>query len=161
MLATGMNPALQLGKCPDHPPPVPLYGDKWVRRTYSSGVKTSTAGSAGVDFLPNAFGVPGDRYYVDKLQVWRLDLPTGTSEPGLLATFHQGVFTDLGAVEVSGSDFGTATSLPGVTCKVPLGHATGVSTSGTSSLVSCNSASAATGVGVENYVAHLTAWVSI
>lgn len=160
MVATGTNPALQLGRGPDHPPAVPVYSDKWVRRTYSS-VKSTTAGQTGVDFLQSSFSVPGTKYFVDKLQVWRLGISTNSSEAGLLATFKQGNFTDLGADDVSSTDFGTGTSLAAVTCKVPLGHATGVSTTGTSVLVSCNSATSATGTGTENYVCHLTAWVSL
>lgn len=159
MLATGSNPSLQLGKAPDHPPPVPVYGDKWVLRTYDT-VKTATTTGAGVQFLNSSFGVLGSRYFVDKIQVWKLGLSSAPNgDQGLLATFKQGLFTDLGDDDVQARDYGTGTSLAGVTCKVPLGHAKGVATSGTSVLVEC---SAAVGnASTESFVCHLTAWVPV
>lgn len=160
MLATGTNPSLTLGKAPSNPPPVPSYKDKWVKRTYQS-FKSAANATGTASFLNSSFGVPGDKYFVDKIQVWRLGFDN-VAEPGLVATFNQGFFTDLGVDAVTAMDFGTGSALPGVTCKVPLGHAVGVSTAGTNSILDVTPAVASgTQSATANYVAHLTCWVSI
>jgi hypothetical protein len=159
MIATGSNPSLTLGKAPSNPPPIANYSDKWVKRTYSA-FKNAGSAIGEASFLANGFNVPGGKYYVDKIQVWRLGFDT-SAEPGIQATFKQGNFTDLGVDDVVGTDYGSGVSLPGVTCKVPLGHATGVSTTSTSPLVESRPVVTATTSQNASYVCHLTCWVSI
>lgn len=158
MMATGTNPSLSLGKAPSNPPPVPTYGDKWVKRVYSC-FKNATTSTGTAVFTQADFGAPG-RFFVDKFQVWRLGFDT-TAEPGLRARFKQGAFTDLGADDVVSDDYGSGTSLPGVTCKVPLGHAVGVANTGTTSLVEVAPVVSATTSANACYVVHMTCWVSV
>lgn len=157
-MAVGTNPSLQLGRAPPHPVPVPVYSDKWVRRTYSASL-TSAAPAQQVDFAASSFNVPGSKFFVDKIQVWKVDPPAGAAV-GIRATFKQGLFTDLGADDVAATDYGTASSLPGVTCKVPVGHAIGVATDG-GALVTCVPVVLAPTNATVAFVCHLTCFVSI
>lgn len=157
-MAVGTNPSLQLGRAPAHPAPVPVYSDKWVKRTYSASL-TTAAPAQSVDFLASSFSVPGTKFFVDKMQVWKVDPPAGAAV-GLKATFKQGLFTDLGADDVAATDYGTASSLPGVTMKVPVGHAIGVATDG-GNLVTCVPVVPAASGATVAFVAHLTCFVSI
>jgi hypothetical protein len=154
MMATGSNPSVSVGRAPNHPPPVPTYGNKWVKRTYSS-VKTNGAAAADLSFSGGEFGIPGTgSFYVDKLQVWN----TSTVDGSINVSFLQGLSTDLGDDPVNVTEYGNAFSMAGVTFKVPLGHAKRVDGSSGSSnnLVTVFSAKAST-----TYVVHLHCWVSI
>lgn len=158
MLAIGANPSLQLGRAPAHPAPVPVYSDKWVRRTYSASLSTA-APAQSVDFTAQLFGVPGAKFFVDKIQVWKVD-PPGSAAVGIRATFKQGLFTDLGADDVAATDYGTASSLPGVTMKVPIGHAIGVAVDA-GNMVTCVPITLAASGATVTYACHLTCFVSI
>lgn len=154
-MATGMNPSVEVGAAPDHPPPVTNYGEKWVLRTYQAQ-KTSSSATGGVTFSANDFGLSANNtFYVDKVQVWRLTNTADSS--GLFASFYQQNLTDLGGDALVARDYGTATSLAGMTFKVPLGHAKDVSV-GSTSLVDCNPAYG-TAQG-QTFCAHLHCWVS-
>lgn len=155
--SAAVNPSLMIGIAPPNPTPVPIYTDKWVRRVYGAAISTQTAVKE-VSFPPSAFNVPG-KLFVDKLQVWKIGDKDNST--GIKATFKQGVFTDLGADDVTATDFGTANSLPGVSCKVPMGHAISVD-AGANPLVVCapvfpdpSTTTSAT------FVCHLTCWVAI
>jgi len=156
-IATGQNPSVSVSRGPANPPPVPAYGDKWVKRTYSA-VKIATAGSP-VDFLQSSFGVPGT-FYVDKVQAWNLSSSGVSQITGLGATLKQGLITDLGSDDIVGNDFGTANALASVTFKVPLGHAKAVANTGTGVIVSCDAVSPLANTG-GNYLVHLHVWTSI
>lgn len=152
-----MNPSLMLGTAPPNPTPVPAYTDKWVRRIYSAALTTQTAVKE-VSFPPSAFNVPG-RLFVDKLQVWKVS-DKGTSV-GIKATFKQGVFTDLGADDVIASDYGSASSLPGVTCKVPMGHAISVDASANPLVVCAPVFPDALTTTSATFVCHLHCWIAV
>jgi len=156
-MAVGQNPSVSISRGPANPPPVPAYGDKWVRRTYSA-VKTAVAGSP-VDFLQSSFGVPGV-YYIDKVQAWNLSSTGVNQVTGLGATLKQGLITDLGTDDIVGNDFGSANSLASVTFKVPLGHAKAVANTGTGVIVSCDAVSPLANAG-GNYCVHIHVWVSL
>jgi hypothetical protein len=156
-LAVGQNPSVSVGEAPPHPPPIPSYGDKWVRRVYSAVKVAATSGTT--DFLQSSFGIPGP-YFVDKVHVWSLFSTGNTSVNCLQASFVQGTSTDLGADDVTADDYGTSASLAGVTFKVPLGHAKEVANTGTAVIVKCG---APTGISVPSsaFVVHLAVWVAI
>lgn len=124
MVAVGQNPSVSVSKAPVEPPPVPSYKDKWVKRVYRS-VKTSTSSST-VSFSVSDFGLPTDTVvYVDKVQLWNLT----ANARGMNGTFHLNTTTDLGNDDVVASDFSSLGQCPGMTFKVPTGHAKGVSNS--------------------------------
>lgn len=151
MVATGSNPSISVGKAPNHPPPVPVYGDKWVRRIYSTR-KVPQTGENEVAFTGGDFSIPGN-FYVDKLQIWNASTVDGI----LNAKFIQVTTTDLGDDDVAAVDYGTASSMAGITFKVPLGHAKRVTNSTSqNTLVTVTSAKAGA-----TYVVHLHCWVSI
>jgi len=160
-MATGQNPSIAVGKSPANPPPLPAVADKWVKRTYSA-VKLGPAGTTGtpsppVEFLNSSFGIPGP-YYIDKIQVWKL----GTNDLlGLGASVPQGNISDLGTDTVVGNDFGSATALPGVTFKVPLGHAKEIPTTGTTTIVSCGPVAPLETSAAQTFVCHMSVWVGI
>jgi hypothetical protein len=153
MVATGTNPSITVGKAPNHPPPVPTYGDKWVKRVYSA-VKANGSTIADVVFNGADFAIPGTgSFYVDKLQVWN----ASTVDGNITANFSQGTVTDLGDDDVQARDYGNASSMAGVTFKVPLGHAKRVTNSATgSTLVTIKDGGVS-----RTYVVHLHCWVSI
>jgi hypothetical protein len=153
--ATGSSPAISAGPAPDHPPPVPVYGDKWEYRTYSAAF-TEAQPNEGVQFRANGFNTPG-AFFVDKIQVWRLFSTEGT---GINTGFYQINSTDLGNNQVVNvEDYGTATSLPGVTFKVPLGHAREVNDTLQDILVDAKPA--IQGSQKASFVAHLHCWVQV
>jgi len=160
-IATGQNPSIAIGKAPANPTPIPAIADKWVQRTYSC-VKLGTATTSPtpappVEFLNSSFGCPGP-YYIDKIQVWKL----GTNDQlGLSASVAQGNITDLGADSVVGNDFGSAMAIPGVTFKIPLGHAKQIPNTGTTTLVSCTPVAPLETSSAQTYVCHMTVWVAI
>lgn len=148
-----MNPSVSVGKAPTQPPPVPEYKDKWVKRVYQA-LKNAATPSGSVDFGVTNFGLPSDAVvFVDKVQVWNLT----PAAKGLEATFPQGNSTDLGTDNVVAQDFSSLGQCPGVTFKVPLGHAKGVS--GTTVVVSAKNAFTSTDN--PQMVAHLTCWVAV
>lgn len=152
MVAVGQNPSTSVSRAPNQPPPVPLYKDKWVKRTYTA-TKVATAAGA-TNFVVNDFGLPADTVvYVDKMQFWNLS----ASAKGLKATFFNSNATDLGNDSVVAEDWSSLGQCPGVTFKVPLGHAVGVS-NGTA-LGSAESLPS--GTGTFTYVSHLHCWVAV
>lgn len=152
-MVTGQNPSVSGTRAPPEPTPVPSYGNKWVKRTYQS-TKTETATNGGVSFLNSSFDVPGP-YFVDKVTVWKV----GFNGLGLLARAQPQNYTDLGGSQVGATDYGTGMTLPGVTFKTPVGHAKQMSNSGTTSLVTANTAASSTTL--ETFVCNLTCWVSL
>jgi len=159
MEATGSNPSITSGPAPDHPPPIPTYGNKWVQRVYAA-VFTENLPGEGVQFRANGFNTPGV-YFVDKVQVWKLPSPTG-GNVGLDSGFYQGNSTDLGVDTVNVQDFGTATSLPGVTFKVPIGHAKEVNNTVTDILFDAKDIAITNGSTFKSsFVGHLHCWVKI
>jgi len=160
MAATGMNPSISIGVAPDHPPTIPTYGDKFEYRTYGAIFTEAVAGE-GVQFRANGFTAPGS-FYVDKIQVWKASTGGGL---GLNAGFYQQNSTDLGLDTVNGVDLGTATSLPGVTFKVPEGHAVRVSNATTSILADAKCVTEGPNVGTSakpnTFAAHLHCWVQL
>lgn len=157
-MATGQNPSISVGSAPDHPPPVTIYGERWVQRTYQATQTATLTATGGVAFNSNMFGIPGN-FYVDKVQIWKL---TQNSGPGIMGFFYQNTTTDLGGDTVVSTDYGTATSLAGMTFKVPLGHAKLVTASSSTALVDCNPAIIKPApYGLDSYVCHLHCWVSI
>jgi len=158
MSSTGGNPSIEVGPAPDHPGPVPVYGDKFEYRTYSSPVFTESAAGEGVQFRANGFSAPGD-FFVDKIQVWKVSTGGGL---GLNSGFYCANTTDLSATEViNGTDLGTANSLPGMTFKVPLGHAKEVSASTTSILCDAKCVTEAGSTVKNSFVAYLHCWVRV
>jgi hypothetical protein len=155
--AAVQNPSLTLGIAPPHPTPVPVYSDKWVKRIYSAALTVTTA-IKEASFPASAFNVPGP-FFVDKLQAWKVG--NINTNIGLKATFKQGVFTDLGADDVIATDFGTADSLAGISCKVPVGHAISVAT-GANPLVVCAPVvpDPATTTSA-TFVVHLHCWIAV
>jgi len=152
-VATGQNPSVTVGKAGPNPNPVPTYGNKWVHRTYQKVISETAAGS-GVLFKSDSFGVTGS-FFVDKMSVWKL----GLNGVGLRANFRQGTSTDLGTDDVTAEDFGSGSSLPGVTFKVPLGHAKEVTSTTVVELLQADTPN--TSSTVEAYVCQLTCWVQI
>ena len=151
------NPSLQLGNAPPQPTPVPVYTDKFVKRVYRAVLTTQTA-TKEVSFPPSAFNVPG-KFFVEKLQVWKVG--GDAKSVGIKATFKQGNFTDLGADDITATDYGSANSLPGVSCRVPMGHAVSVDPSA-NNLVVCAPVvpdpSTSTSV---TFVCNLRCWVAV
>ena len=152
------NPSLMLGIAPPNPAPVPVYADKWVRRVYGAAISTQSAVKE-VTFAPSAFNVPG-KLFVDKLQVWNLG-DNKDNSTGINATFKQGVFTDLGNDDVTAHDFGSANSLPGVSCKVPTGHAIAVDAGANPLVVVAPVFPDASTATKATFVCHLTCWIAV
>jgi len=152
-MAVGQNPSITVGPAAPQPAPVPKYGDKFVLRTYQAFKTESTAGT-GVNFLQSSFSAPGP-YYVDKISIWKV----GVNGTGIRATFSQGISTDLGTDDIEATDFGSADSLPGVTFKVPLGHAKQVANVGSNTLISA--APNVTDAALQTFVCNLSCWVQI
>jgi len=117
MVAVGQNPSIQVSKAPIEPPPIPSTGDKWVKRVYPQLFSIS-AGSSVVDVTVPSTVVGG---FLDKVQVWGLD------NTRMSVNFKTGNCTDLGTDDVSASDYSSQAQLPGITFKVPLGHAKAIS----------------------------------
>lgn len=154
-MATGSDPTVHVGPAPDHPEPCPLYGEKWVHRRYQAVLTASSSSvTGGVTFKGADFSLPGS-FFVDKVQVWKLTQVSG--KPGLFAFFYTVKNTDLGGNAVTATDYGTATSLAGMTFKVPDGHAVEVDDLN-QSLVDCNPA---VGTDKETYCCNLHCWVRI
>lgn len=157
-MATGGNPSIEVGVAPDHPPPVTTYGEKWVQRTYQATQTATSTATGGVAFNANMFAIPGT-FFIDKVQVWKL---TQNSGPGITGFFYQNIATDLGGDTVVATDYGTATSLAGMTFKVPLGHAKSYTASVGGAIVDCNPAIVRPApYSLDTYVCHLHCWVSI
>lgn len=150
------NPSLLLGNAPPQPTPVPVYTDKFVKRTYRAVLTTQTA-TKEVAFPPSVFNVPG-KFFVDKLQVWKV----GGSDlsVGIKATFKQGNFTDLGADDITATDYGSASSLPGVSCKVPSGHTVSVDPSANNLVVCAPVVPDPTTTKSATFVCNLHCWVA-
>jgi len=157
-MATSENPSIEVGIAPDHPTPLPVYGDKFEYRSYSSPVFTEAAAGEGVQFRANGFSAPGN-FFVDKVQVWKVSTGGGL---GLNAGFYCATSTDLSATEVvNGTDLGTANSLPGMTFKVPTGHAVEVSNATTSIVADAKCMSEAGSTVKNSFVCYLHCWVRI
>ena len=118
MVATGSNPSIVVSRAPTEPPPIPSSKDKWVKRIISA-TTLLTASVAGVCVVP-ADLVGG---FIDKIQVW------GVDTRAIVVTLKQGNFTDLGADDIVADDYSSYAQLPGMTFKVPVGHATEVQSS--------------------------------
>lgn len=144
---------VQIGPAPPQPTPVPQYGSKFVRRVYQT-LKTETSASSGVEFLNSSFGIPG-YYYIDKLSVWKVGL-NGT---GMEAQFNPANAMENNPQPVKVNDFGSGTSLPGVTFKVPVGHAKQLPSTGSTILLSCKPVVGSSTT--ETFVANLYVWVQI
>jgi hypothetical protein len=158
-VATGEMPSISVGPAPDHPPPATSYGETWVMRTYQSS-KTATSATGGVTFGSSDFGLSAsDTFFLDKVQIWRLT-NTATSS-GIAGFFYQQNSTDLGGDVVIARDYGTATSLAGMTFKLPLGHAKSISAGSTSSAVSIVDCNPAYGVELATYCCQIHCWISI
>lgn len=154
MVATGGNPSVTVNRAPTQPPPVPSYKDKWVKRVYSA-TKTSTSPAVVVDFTVNDFGLPADTVvYVDKVQVWNLT----AGAKGVETAFKNANSTDLGNDDVVAQDYSSLGQCPGVTYKVPLGHAKGVSNT---TVVVSGYDLPKNGTGLPLLVAHLHCWVAV
>jgi hypothetical protein len=155
----GSNPSIAIRSAPDHPGPVPVYGDLWDYRVYSSPVFTENVAGEGIQFRANAFNAPGN-FFVDKLQVWRVNQFNGGL--GLNAGFYSSNCTDLSTAEVvNGTDLGSGNSMCGMTFVVPEGHATEVS-SGTTNILADAKCMSEGGNTVKNsFVAYLHCWVKI
>lgn len=150
------NPSLMLGIAPPQPTPVPVYTDKFVKRTFRAVLTTQTA-TKEVSFPPSAFNVQG-KFFVDKLQVWKV----GGSDKsiGIKATFKQGVFTDLGADDITATDYGSASSLPGISCRVPMGHTVSVDPSANTLVVCAPVVPDASTATSATFVCNLHCWVA-
>lgn len=152
MLATGQNPSVSVGKSPVQPPPVPSYKDKWVRRIYASTITNSTGGVH--TFTVSSFGLPADTVvYVDKVQLWNLS----AQARGVKCSFSLNNTTDLGNDNVESEDWSSLGQCPGVTFKVPLGHAKGVSN--TATVVTAEALPTVTTS--TTMVCHLHCWVAV
>lgn len=141
MVATGSNPSIVVSRAPVEPPPIPASQDKWVKRVIAQTV-TNLATFPDVS-------VPADLIsgFIDKIQVWGVDTRT------LNVTFKQDAFTDLGPNEILASDYSSYAQLPGITVKVPVGHAKGVSGATNFSLLKV------TAPLPETLVVHYHAWI--
>lgn len=153
MVATGSNPSVSVGKAPVQPPPVPKYKDKWVKRVYAATLST-TDSTTVASFQVASFGIPTDTVvFVDKVQVWNLS----AQARGLTASFSVANTTDLGNDNVESEDWSSLGQCPGVTFKVPLGHAKGLS----NSVTVVTAQALPSGSNPANYVAHLHCWVAV
>lgn len=124
---------------------------------YQKTKNTTNTASGSCSFNASDFGIPGT-FFVDKVQVWKL---TQQSGPGITGYFYQANVTDLSGDTVVSTDFGTATSLAGMTYKVPLGHAKGLTASVGAQLIDCNPAIISTSTyPTDSYVCNLHCWVS-
>lgn len=158
--ATGAMPAITVGPAPDHPPPATSYGETWVMRTYQAQLTSTNTATGGVTFKSSDFGLSAsDTFYLDKVQIWRLT-NTATSS-GIAGFFYQTNTTDLGGDAVVARDYGTATSLAGMTFKIPLGHARSITASSSSSAVSIVDCNPAYGNELATYCCQIHAWISI
>lgn len=151
------NPSLMLGSAPSNPTPVPVYTDKWVRRTYAAALSVQNP-LKEASFPPSVFNLPG-RFFVDKMQVWKVG--DNDTSVGIKATFKQGVFTDLGVDDVIATDYGTSSSLPGVSCKVPAGHAVSVAPEADILAVCAPVFPDASTNTSATFVCHLHCWIAI
>lgn len=142
MVATGSNPSIAISRAPIEPPPIPASKDKWIKRIIAS---TTSLGTGGTDIVVPADLVGG---FIDKIQVWGVDTRSVT------VTFKQGNFTDLGADDIVASDYSSYAQLPGLTVKVPVGHAIEISGAANFSLLKV----AASGDD-SKAVVHYHAWV--
>jgi len=141
MVATGSNPSIVVSRAPTEPPPIPGTKDKWVKRIISQTVTNLAT-------FPNV-SVPADLIsgFIDKIQVW------GVDTRALNVTFKQGNFTDLGQNDIIASYYSSYAQLPGMTVKVPVGHATAVSGAANFSLMTV------TAPLPETLVIHYHAWI--
>jgi len=141
MVATGTNPSVVISRAPIEPPPIPQVKDKWVKRVIEQTVTNLAT-------FPNV-SVPAELIsgFIDKIQVWGVDTRS------LDVTFKQGNFTDLGANDIVARDYSSYAQLPGMTIKVPVGHATAVSGATNFSLLTVNTPLPTT------LVVHYHAWI--
>jgi hypothetical protein len=101
--------------------------------------------------------VAGDIGFVDKITVWGLNPGSGLS-----AALNQSTVTDSGLSDpITVKDFGSATSLPGVTFKVPLGHAKAVDLHDVTVLATADPAITTALLTNNSFVFQVTLWVSI
>lgn len=153
MLATGSNPSVVVSNAPVQPTAVPKYKDRWVKRVYQASVSTTDAATLA-NFTVDSFGVPTDTVvYVDKVQVWNLS----ANAKGVEVTFKATNTTDLGSDDVVATDWSSLGQCPGVTFKVPLGHAKGVS----NATVVVAAKPLPSGTGAFVFVTNLHCWVAV
>jgi len=155
-MATGQNPSITSGRAPANPQPIPIYGDKWVRRTFSA--QGAANEGTGVLFSPASFGIPVGNYFIDKMQVWNTAPATGA---GIKALFKTALTTDLGTDTVQVLDYGSATSLAGVSFKIPVGHAKLLSSTDSNSILDVDVAQVLNSANKVNFVCHAHCWVQI
>lgn len=126
-LATGQNPSIQVSKAGIEPPPVPSQSDKWVLRTTQQEVSVPKATSAGQQVSVAAPGnVVGG--FLDKVSIW------GIGTQSLYVTLLQGQISDLGDDNIVASDYSSLAQCPGITFKVPMGHASEINSTASAQL---------------------------
>jgi len=125
------QPAIIVGKAPSNPSPAPTYGEKWVKRRYLSKEITLTTGPGDLNVtLTNGFTTNLANCVLDKLTVWKI-FNTNSAVGSLQAEFQTQNVTTLGSDPIEAYDYGSVTSLPGITFKVPLGFGKMLSTTDT------------------------------
>jgi len=146
MVAVGQNPSIQVSRAPIEPPPIAQSGDKWVKRVFPQEFSVPT-GTANSLIAPPSSVIGG---FIDKVQVWGLNLTR------LTASLKVDNCTDLGTDDVTASDYSSQAQLPGITFKVPLGHAKAVETA-TDYVLSIGQST----VAIQTIVIHYHAWVKL
>jgi hypothetical protein len=155
-IATGGVPYVTTGKAPPNPRPVPVYRDTWVKRTYQVSKTVATGTQASLKANELGPTVAGDIGFVDKITVWGLNPGSGLS-----AALNQSTVTDSDLSDpLTVKDFGSATSLPGVTFKVPLGHAKAVDLHDVIVLATADPAITTALLTNNSFVFQVTLWVS-
>jgi len=156
-IATNSAPVVTVGRAAAQPPPAPRYRDKWVLRTYQID-KATTSSTNDASLLASDIGpaVAGDLGFIDKISVWNT-----TPNAGISASLNQGTVTDSGITDpVTGLDWGSYNSLPGVTFKVPTGHAKAIDLHAATVLATATTLQQGTGTAY-HYCFHVSLWVSI
>jgi len=110
-----------------------------------------------VELKSNSLGpnVAGDIAYIDKITVWAVN-----PLYGLNASLNQASVSDSGLTDpVSVNEWGSATSLPGATFKVPTGHARAIDLHASTVLMTVNTLR--TPPDQAYFVFQVSMWVSI